>query len=90
MSIENNNGSFGTFVPEITYTFLPGCKACGGSHPLARKPVCDPEVCPDCGAAVAAPGETQRQEAVFTGLAGKTASALFKVSEFLQKFAKGK
>lgn len=56
----------GHFEPELQYTFLPGCKNCGGSHPLARKPTMPEDNCPDCGDPVDKPGETMTEKAVLT------------------------
>jgi hypothetical protein len=89
MAVVKTSTSWGTFVPEVHYTFLPGCKSCGGAHPLARKQACDPEVCPDCGEPAGAPGETLHQEAYVTGFKGALASSLVYVGKFLNKFAKG-
>jgi hypothetical protein len=68
MEKSQGNGINGYFEPELRHTFLPGCRNCGGSHPLARKPMpVDTEHCPDCEAPVLAPGQTHVEKAVITG-----------------------
>ncbi|RYE97510.1 MAG: hypothetical protein EOO77_38920 [Oxalobacteraceae bacterium] len=72
--MNSSNGAAGHFEPEVTHTFLPGCRECGGSHPLARKPQQSPDRCPDCGAPAGKIGPTIREGAV---LSGYSPAALF-------------
>lgn len=57
----NSSGVAGHFEPEVSHTFLPRCQHCGGSHPLARKPVMSADKCPDCGGDASQPGPTVTQ-----------------------------
>lgn len=52
----NSSGAVGYYEPSTTVQFLPRCRACGASHPLARRPPRPEGLCPDCGAAAAQPG----------------------------------
>ena len=82
----------GVFEPMLGVTFLPRCGACGGAHPLARKPPLAVSTCPDCGAAVAQPGTAMNVPAVVTGrsCAALLARALFGLGRFFFFFAKGR
>ena len=60
-------GVHGFYEPELKHTFYPGCRACGGSHPLVRKPAMAADVCPDCGEPTQAPGEEVTVGAVIVG-----------------------
>jgi hypothetical protein len=66
--MDHSQSIAGHFEPEMQHTFLPGCRNCGGSHPLARKPVpIKTDVCPDCDSPVGAPGPTQIEKAAMGG-----------------------
>ncbi len=79
----------GHFEPEVSRTFLPGCRNCGGSHPLARKGNHDPEKCPDCGEAVLAPGKTYVDRADLSGSLGlRIASVFLSMGKTLTNLAK--
>jgi hypothetical protein len=66
--MNHNEGIAGHFEPELQHTFLPGCRDCGGSHPLARKPVpVDTSICPDCNSPAGTPGATQIEKAALGG-----------------------
>jgi hypothetical protein len=92
MAKTNSNSGIviGYFEPEVQHTFLPGCRNCGGSHPLARKPVpVATDICPDCDAPVAAPGETQIEKAVIGGSPmGFFGQACLSIGKALTKFSK--
>jgi hypothetical protein len=50
----------------MAYQFLPGCRNCGGAHPLARKLVAaDVETCPDCGVPAGLPSKTKVERAAW-------------------------
>ena len=82
----------GSFEPEVTHVFLPGCRACGGSHPLARRPPMPAATCPDCGAAQAKPGAPIVEKAVIMGHSpvALVARASFAVGRFLTNLSKRK
>ena len=87
----SSNSSSGYFEPEMTNVFLPGCRNCGGSHPLARKPV--PTVidkCPDCDAPQASPGAPITEKAVLTGYSPSVliARAFLGIGKALHKLSK--
>lgn len=61
---EYGTAIFGSFEPSMDYQFLPGCRNCGGSHPLARKPRPENiEVCPDCSEPAGEPGPVHTEYA---------------------------
>lgn len=91
MSTHSNMGhGSGYFEPELVYNFLPGCRNCGGSHPLARKPQMPADKCPDCGADIAPPGPERREAAALTGWAPSTlvARACLAIGKGLNNLAK--
>lgn len=67
MTVTNTSTAiYGRYEPSLDYQFLPGCRECGGSHPLARKPVpANTDICPDCGVQAGTPGEVKTERAGF-------------------------
>lgn len=89
MTVTKNNVGLGNFEPEVSRTFLPGCRNCGGSHPLARKPQLPADVCPDCKEPANKPGATITDRAALLGASGLLARTCFSISQKLQNLAKG-
>lgn len=80
----------GYFEPELIHTFLPGCRNCGGSHPLARSPKQPKDKCPDCGAIAGKMGESHVEKAVLIGSSPSTivAKVFLGLGKALNKLSK--
>ena len=82
-------GGLGHFEPEVSRTFLPGCKECGGSHPLARKGNHDKDVCPDCGSPAGSPGITRTDKAFLgSGMVNLVAKISLSIGKSLLNLSK--
>lgn len=89
MTVSRNAGGIGRFEPEVTRTFLPGCRVCGGSHPLARRGYQGPsDHCPDCELPVASPGPTLSDRATLPGIAGVIANTLLGIGRWIGRLAR--
>lgn len=85
----NDNVVGGYFEPEVTHTFLPGCRGCGTAHPLAMKFVADKTVCPTCGELAGSPGQSVTQRgALGGGFSVRLARQLMWAGEKIAKFTK--
>lgn len=57
-TVTQPNSVLGRFEADLEHQFLPGCRQCGGAHPLAISSKLDPTVCPNCGAPAGEPGQS--------------------------------
>lgn len=81
----------GHYEPEVTRQFLPGCRSCGGSHPLARKGYTgDLNSCPDCNGPAGTPGQVYVDRGTLSGFSPSilAARALIWAGKSLSKFSK--
>lgn len=88
MGVSRNSVVFGKFVPEVTRTFLPGCRVCGGAHPLARRGYQGSSThCPDCDAPSAPPGRSVTERAILSSWMGRIANLLLSIGAALGRMA---